>query len=75
MEDLYERDGKLYRETFGIPTQKQLKQDGLPAIFPKIIDRYTDNTTSHSRLLSERREQRSVRMNMDAFYCYRYRTM
>ena len=67
------RDGKLYCETFGIPAQKRLRQDAVPTIFPKSIDQYIDNTTPRSCPLSERTEQQSVRMNMDAFYCYSYR--
>ena len=40
MEDLLEKDGKLYCGTFGIPAQKRLKPDTVPTIFPRSIDHY-----------------------------------
>ena len=61
-EDSFETEGTQYRDAFGIPAQKRLKPDAVPTIFPKSIDRYTENTTPRSRPLSERREQRSVRI-------------
>ena len=61
-EDSFETEGSLYRDTFGIPAQKRLKPDAVPTVFPKSIDQLhtSSSSASHSRPLSERREQRSV---------------
>ena len=56
-------EGVRYREAMGVPTMKRLKPDAVPTIFPRSID-YLESTSSTptSRLLSERRRQRSVSM-------------
>ena len=64
-EDCFVTEGIRYRDDFGVPALKRLKADAVPTIFPRSSHRLDDNSSSSTpsgRPLSERREQRSVRL-------------
>ena len=66
-EDCFITDGVRFREEMGIPTVKRLKPDAVPTIFARSVDYIqtssSQTSTPTSRPLSERRHQRSVRLN------------
>ena len=62
-EDCFITDGVCFREEMGMPTVKRLKADAVPTIFARSVDYIqTSSSTPTSRPLSERRHQRSVRL-------------
>ena len=67
-EDCFITDGVCFREEMGIPMVKRLKTNTVPTIFARSVDYIqTSSSTQTSRPLSERRHQRSVRL--DGYMC------
>ena len=74
-EDCFVTEGVRYREDFGVPALKRLKADAVPTIFPRSSDRLDDGSSSSTpsdRPLSERRQQRSVRLYNTYIYVCMY---
>ena len=64
-EDCFVTEGVRYRDDFGVPALRRLKAGAVPTIFPRSshhLDGNSSSSTSSGRPLSERREQRSVRL-------------
>jgi len=62
--DCFEIEGKQFQEELmGIPPQKRLKPDTVPTIFLRSVDylEASSSTSTTSRPLSKRRQQKSVR--------------
>ena len=63
--DCFITEGVRFREEMGIPTVKRLKPDAVPTLFARSVDYLqassSQSSTPTSRVLSERRHQRSVR--------------
>ena len=61
-EDCFVTEGVKYRDEMGIPALKRLKPDAVPTIFARSTDHKDagSSSTSCSRPLSDRRQQKSV---------------